>query len=166
MLIYITAPPNKKPQKIIRRLHDPLASRLHLLPRHLLTLRPLVCLFVHSFVPLVGCCVVLCPLSSHPVPSRHRATSLRYVSPLVAPLVVVELSRCRVSSRLHVVSRPLTQLVTPALFDCCVYCRHRTAAATVAVAVPPPPLPQCCAVLLVVVVVVAVVVMVVFVVSS
>ena len=164
MVIYITAPPNKKPKKIIRRLH-PLASRLHLLPRRRLTSHPL-CLFLWLVVASS-----LCPLSSRPIPSRRRATSLRYVSPLVAPLVVVELSRCRVSSRLHVVSRPLTQLVTPALFDCCVYCHHRAAAATIAVAVPPPPpppppcraVPCCCrprpaAVLLVIVVVVIVVV--------
>jgi hypothetical protein len=145
MLIYITAPPNKKPKKIISRLH-PLASRLHLLPRRHLTSHPL-CLFVCSSVRLFLWLVVassLCPLSSCPVPSRRRATSLRYVLSLVVPLVVIESSRRRISSCRVVVSRPLMQLVTPALFDYCVYCCHRAAAATIAVAVPPPPPPPPC----------------------
>ncbi len=117
-----------------------------------------VCLFVHSFVPLVGCCAVSLPLvvASRPVSSPHHVVALRLVSRcpsrrrcvfassrrrVVASLrrrVVALLRRC-VSSRLVVVSRPLTHLVTPALFDCCVYCRHHAAAASVAVTVLPPP---------------------------
>jgi hypothetical protein len=129
-----------------------------------------VCLFVRLFVPLVGCCVVSLPLviESHPVSLPRHVIALRLVSRRPS-------RRCVSSSRV-VVSRSLTQLVMPALFDCCVYCRHRAAAATIAVAVPLP-LPLLCraaaatapaAVLLVVVVVVVgdVVVVVVVVVSS
>jgi hypothetical protein len=74
MVIYITAPPNKKPYKIICLLH-PLASRPppesspHVAPD----------LFVWSSVCLFLWLVVassLCPLSSRPIPSRRRATSL------------------------------------------------------------------------------------------
>ena len=81
----------------------------------------------------------LCPLLSRPVPSRCHATSFRYR--LSLSLVLIKPLRRHVSSRLVVVLRTLTQLVTTDLFDCQVYCHHRTAAATVAVAVPPPPLP-------------------------
>ena len=118
---------------------------------HIITSRCtcLVCLFVRSFVPLVGCCIVSLPLvvALHPVPSCRHATSLRYISSLVVHLIIVESSRCRVSSCLVIVSRPLTHLVMPALFDCCVYCHHRAAAATAvpcrAVLLPPLPLPPC-----------------------
>ncbi len=81
--------PQQKGQKIIRRLHR--RTRF-------------VCLFVRSFVPLVGCCVVSLPLvvASRPVPSQCRTTSLRYVSSLVVPLVIVE------SSHRHVVTSRLT----------------------------------------------------------
>ena len=130
MLIYITAPHNKMPKKIIRRLH-PLASCLHLLPRRCRRTH-FVCLFLHSFVPLVGCCVVSLPLV---VASRLVAASRCCATSRLSSSVSSSSSR-RVSSRLVVVSRPLTHLVTPALFDCCVYCRHRAAAATVAVACP------------------------------
>ncbi len=144
MLIYITAPHNKMPKKIIRRLH-PLASCLHLLPRRCRRTH-FVCLFLRSFVPLVGCCVVSLPLV---VASRLVAASRCCATSRLSSSVSSSSSR-RVSSRLVVVSRPLTHLVTPALFDCCIYCRHCAAAATVAIAVPPPPPPPppCRAVLL------------------
>jgi hypothetical protein len=110
MVIYITAPPNKKPQKIIRRLH-PLTLRLHLLPRRPLTLHPL-CLFVCLSVCLFLWLVVassLYPLSSRPIPSHRRAMSLRYISSLVVRLVVVKSSCPRVvaSSRRRVVASRL-----------------------------------------------------------
>ena len=75
----------------------------------------------------------LCPLLSLPVPSRRHATSLRcHISRRPSRLIVVESlrprvlrsSNPRVLSRLVVVSRPLTHLVTSALFDCCVVALH------------------------------------------
>ena len=69
------SPQNKKPQKIICRLH-PLASRLHLLPHRRLTLHPL-CLFVRPFVCSFGwllhCLSAPCCL----VPSRLVAAPRR-----------------------------------------------------------------------------------------
>jgi hypothetical protein len=51
-----------------------------------------VCSSVHLFLWLVVASS-LCPLSLRPVPSRRRATSLRYVSSLVVRLVVIKPSR-------------------------------------------------------------------------
>ncbi len=131
---------NRSPQQKAQKNHPPPPS-----PR-VASSALFVCSSVRLFLWLV---VVssLCPLLSRPVPSCRRAMLLHYVLSLVVRLVVVESLRRCVSSRLVVVSRPLTHLVTPALFDCCIYCRHRAATATVAVAVPPPP-PPCRAVLL------------------
>ena len=129
-MIYIAAPPNKT-QKIIRRLHPLASCPLHLLPRRCLTSHPL-CLFVVVASSL-------CPLSSFPISSRRHATLLRCVASLIVPLVslllrrrvlgslrprVLASSRCRVLSCLVVVSRPLTHLVMPALFDCCIVALH------------------------------------------
>ncbi len=168
MVIYITAPPNnKQPKKIIPRLH-PLASR----PPPALSPHVAPTLFVWSSVCLFLWLVValsLCPLLLRPVPSCRRATLFRYASSLVVRLVVVESSRCWVSSCLVDVLRPLTHLISPALFDCCIAVLH------LVVTVQPQPLllspcpcrrrravPCCCrprptAVLLVVVIVVVVV---------
>jgi hypothetical protein len=129
------APKNHPPPPSPRVASSPLAaSSPHVTPALFVCLS--VCLFLWLVVASS-----LCPLSLRPFPSRRRATSLHYVPSLVVPLVIVESSRRCVSSRLVVVSCPLTQLVAPALFDCCVYCRHQATAtaATVAVAVPPPP---------------------------
>jgi hypothetical protein len=162
---------NRSPQQKAQKNHPPppspraassplAASSPHVAPA--LFVCSSVCLFLWLVVASS-----LCPLSSRPIPYRRRATSLRYVLCLVVRLVVVQLSRCRVSSCLIVLLRPLTQLVTPALFDCCIYCHHRAAAATVAVPCPRRrrcrAVPCCCrprpaAVLFVVVVVVVVVV--------
>jgi hypothetical protein len=128
-----------------------------------------VCLFICLFVPLVGCCVVALPLivPSRPVSSPRHVVVLRLV--FCCPScccrvvesshrgVIASSHRC-VLSHLVVVLHPLTHFDTPTLFDCCVYCRHRAAAATVDIAVPP----AAAAVLLVGVVVVVVVVLVVF----
>jgi hypothetical protein len=142
MVIYITAPPNKKPKK---------SSAASIPSRHIFTScrvvasrhTRFVCLFICLFVPLVCCCIISLPLvvTSRPVSSVRHVVALHLVSRLC--LAVVESLRRRISSRLVVVSRPLMHLISPALFDCCIYCRHRAAAATVAV--PPPP---CRAVLL------------------
>ena len=127
MVIYITAPPkNKQPKKIIRCLH-PLASR----PPPASSPHVAPALFDRSSVRLYVWLVVassLCPLSSRPVPSLCHATSFA-ASRLSSSLWsrrrrVVASSRHRVSSRLVVVSRPLTHLVTPALFDCCIVALH------------------------------------------
>ena len=127
MVIYITAPPNnKQPKKIIRRLH-PLASR----PPPASSPHVAPALFVWSSVCLFLWLVVvssLCPLLSRPVPSRRRATLFRYVSALEVRLVIIEAS-----------SRPLTHLVSPALFDCCVVVLH-----LVITVQPQPPLPSLC----------------------
>ena len=79
-----------------------------------------VCLVVRLFVPLVGCCVVSLPLvvASRPVSSPCHVVPLRLVSRLPSSSSRRVASRRSVLSRLIVVSRPLTQLVTPDLFDC------------------------------------------------
>ena len=97
-----------------------------------------VCLSVRLFVWLVVA-LSLCPMLLLPVPLHCHATSLYCVTSLVVPLVlllsgrrVVASSRRpifpslghRVSSCLVVVSRPLTHLVMPALFDCCIVALH------------------------------------------
>jgi hypothetical protein len=108
----------------------PPASSPHVAPALFVWLS--VCLFLWLVVASS-----LCPLLSRPIPSRRRATSFHYVSSLVVRLVVVESSRHRVSSPLVDVSRPLTHLVSPASFDCCVVVLH------LAVTVQPqPPLPS------------------------
>ena len=81
-----------------------------------------------------GCCVVSLPLVviSHLVTSPRHVAALRCVSHCPSRLIVVESSRRRVvaSSRCHVLSclvvvlRPLTHLVTPALFDCYIVALH------------------------------------------
>ena len=93
-----------------------------------------VCLFVRSFVRLVGCCIVSLPfvIASRPVMLPCHVLALRHVSCHPSHLIVVQSLRrcvvaslrCRVLSRLIVVSRPLTHLVTPTLFDCCVVALH------------------------------------------
>ncbi len=105
-----------------------------------------------------GCCVVSLPLvvTSRPVALPCHATSLRCVASLIVPLVslllrrrvlgslrprVLASSRCRVLSCLVVVSRPLTHLVTPALFDCCVVALHLVVRACLSQRVN---LPSCC----------------------
>jgi hypothetical protein len=124
MVIYITAPPNKKPKKIIRCLH-PRTLRLHLLPRRPLTSHPL-CLFVCPFVCSFGWLLRRLSTPCHRVPSRLIAAPCRCcaTSRLLLSVsssssrCVLASSRPCVSSRLVVVSRPLMQLVTHALFDC------------------------------------------------
>ena len=151
MVIYITAPPKTKSPKKSSATSIP--SRRGFTSCHVVASRctRFVCLLVHLFVPLVGCCIVSLPLAvaSRPVSSPRNVVPL---SSLVVPRthrVVASLRHC-VLSHLVVVLRTLTQLVRPDLFDCRVYCRHRTAAATIAVAVSPlpPQPPPCHAVLL------------------
>ena len=122
MIIYITAPLNNKQPKKSSAAPSPRVastSRVVASCRTHLFVWSSVCLFLW-----LGVSLSLCPLSSCPVPSHRRTTSFRYISSLVVRLVVVELSRRCVSSRLVDVSRPLTHLVSPALFDCCVVVLH------------------------------------------
>ncbi len=94
-------------------------------------------LFVCSSICLFVCLVVassLCPLSLLLVPLCCHAMSLCCVASLVIPLVsltsrrrVVVSSRCCVvASRLTLsfYHPPLTHLVMPTLFDCCVVVLH------------------------------------------
>ena len=133
MLIYITAPPTKH-KKIIRRLHPLASCLLCLLPHCRLTLHPL-CLFVCPFVCLFGWllrCLSAFVVTSCPVALPRHVLALRCVSRCPSCRLVVALSchrvvallRCRILSCLVVVLRPLTHLVTPALFDCCVVTLH------------------------------------------
>ena len=61
-----------------------------------------LCLFVHLFVRLVGCCIVSLPLAiAHPIPSRRRAShviALLFISRHPSHLVAVESSRRRIFS--------------------------------------------------------------------
>jgi hypothetical protein len=145
MVIYITAPPKTKSPKKSFAASIPLRhgfTSCHIVTSHRTRV---VCLFIRLFVPLVGCCIVSLPLAVALSPGHAVPLSSLIVR---RPHRVVASSRRHVLSHLVVVSCTLTQLVTPDLFDCRVYCRHRTAADTVAVAVPPPPQPPCRAVLL------------------
>jgi hypothetical protein len=81
MVIYITAPPNKKPKK---------SSAASIPSRRVFTFCRIVasrhtrfvCLFVRLFVPLVSCCVISLPLviASHPVSSPRRVVALCLIS--------------------------------------------------------------------------------------
>jgi hypothetical protein len=125
--------------------HKIIFRRLHLPSRHVFTSCPvvaslrthLVCLFVRSFARLlIG--LLLRRLSapcrcvpSHLVAPPRRCAVLSLVVPLVSS------SSCRhVSSCLVVVSCPLTHLVTPALFDCCIVTLHLVVTASFCLVVP------------------------------
>ena len=126
MLIYITAPPQQNTKK----------SSTASIPLHHVFFTS-SCHVVASCAPALfvcGCCVVSLPLvvTSRPVASPRHVIALCHISRRPSCLIVVESSRPRVLtssrprvlSRLVVVSRPLTHLVTSALFDCCVVALH------------------------------------------
>ena len=117
---------NRSPQQKAQKKHrlHPLAPRLHLLPH-----RRLTSLFIRLFVHLVGCWRHLSALviATRPILSPRHFVALRLVS---------SSSSRRVSSRLVVVSRPLTHLVMPALFDCCVFVLHLVITALFCLVVP------------------------------
>jgi hypothetical protein len=96
---------NRSPQQKAQKNHPPPPSpRIAYSPLAASSPHVAPALFVGSSVCLFLWLVVassLCPLSSRPVQSCRRATSLRYDSSLVVRLVVVESSRRRiVASRL------------------------------------------------------------------
>ena len=101
MVIYITTPPNKKPKKIICRLH-PLASRLHLLPHPL-------CLFVCPFICSFGWLLHRLSAPCHCVPSRLVAAPRRCAASRLL-LSVSSLLSCQSLSRRVVASRLVSSL--------------------------------------------------------
>ena len=101
--------------------------RLHTLPlRHIFTSchvvasrsARFVCLFVRSFVSLVGCCDVSLPLVvAHPIPLHRHTMSLHCILSLVVPLISLSLSLRVVASRLasSLPSRRRTSTLMPSL---------------------------------------------------
>ena len=87
---------------LLRPLSAPCCHCPAALPRHVIAL----------------CCVSRCPSCLVVVESSHRC-----ILASSRPCVLASL-RHRILSRFIVVLRPLTHLVTPALFDCCVIALH------------------------------------------
>ena len=142
MLIYLH---NRPPQQSTKN-HPPPPSP-HITSSPLAASSPHLApaLFVCSSIRLFIWLVVassLCPLLSCPVLSRRRATLLRCVLSLIVSAShrhrVVAALRHHVSSRLVDVSCPLTHLVSPALFDCCVVTLHLVITASFCLVVRPP----------------------------